>query len=163
MNNEIMQNKKTLSLSVEEWHELSLGGADVSVSFFLSGESMRPLIRKSKDKVTVVPVYRSLKKGDIVLFKRSDGAYVVHRINKINNSTVVTIGDNCVDFDKPVSVADIWGIVTAAERSGKIIKTDSAAFRIFGIFIMGTRPIRYFYRKAKKLGAVVLKRLRGAK
>ncbi len=163
MNNKTVQNKKTLSLSVEEWHELSLGGADVSVSFYLSGESMRPLIRKLKDKVTVVPVYRSLKKGDIVLFKRSDGAYVVHRINKINNSTVVTIGDNCVDFDSPVSVADIWGIVTDTQRNGRKLKTDSPAFRMLGIFIMSTRPFRSLYKKTKKLGAVVLKRLRGAK
>ena len=88
-----------ISLSVDEWHEIALEGTKIPVTLKLNGESMRPLIRKQRDSVTVIPVYRKLKKGDIVLFKRFDSAYVVHRVNKIDGQSVTTVGDNCTEFD----------------------------------------------------------------
>lgn len=157
------ESKMIKTVSIEKWHELAAGDAGVSVVLKLNGESMRPLIRKQKDSVTVIPVYRELKKGDIVLFARQDGAYVVHRIRGINNGFAVTIGDNCVRFDAPVSVSDIKGIVIKAERNGKIINLDSFFSRFFGILRMQTRPFRMIWLKAKRFGARLIKGLGGGK
>lgn len=150
-------------ISIEEWHEHAVGDAGFSVVLKLDGESMRPLIRKQKDSVTVIPVYRELKIGDIVLFVRKDGAYVVHRICKINAGFVVTIGDNCVGYDAPVPVSDIRGIIIKAERDGKTINLDSAFSRFFGILRMYTRPFRMLLLKARRLGAQFIKGLGGEK
>ncbi len=153
-----MENKekanRTLSISIKQWHELSLDGVSTSVSLKLDGESMRPLIRKQKDSVTVLPVYRELKKGDIVLFARNDGAYVVHRVCKISVDEIVTVGDNCIKFDAPVPILSVLGIVVRLERNGKIYNLDSTASRIYGILRMSTISIRFiwwkFYRFAVK-------------
>ena len=151
------------SISVEEWYKLSASGTEIPVTLKLNGESMRPLIRKQRDAVTVVRVCRELKRGDVVLFLRKDGAYVVHRIWKIKGESIVTAGDNCVECDAPVSASDIRGIVIKAERNGKIINLDSAVSRAFGILWQMTRPLRSVWLKIKKCGAGILKRMRGIK
>ena len=150
-----------ISLSVDEWHEIALEGTQIPVTFKLSGESMRPLIRKQRDSVTVIPVYRKLKKGDIVLFKRFDSAYVVHRVNKIDGQSVTTVGDNCTEFDAPMSICDVWGIVVKENRDGKILNLDSAVSRIYGRMRMFTRPVRSLWRKIKRFGASLIRRLEG--
>ena len=103
---------------------------------------MRPILRKNRDTVTVIPVYRRLKRGDIVLFRRNDGMNVIHRIAKIKGETVVTLGDNCVYRDDPVNLSQVWGIAVSAVRDGKKIRLDSAVSRTFGILPLMVRPFR---------------------
>ena len=46
----------------------------------ITGTSMMPMLRNGIDSVVIIPVSRPLKKGDIPLYKRDNGKYVVHRI-----------------------------------------------------------------------------------
>lgn len=137
-------------ISIEEWHKLAREGAQIPVSFVIDGDSMRPLLRKGKDKVTAVPVYRNLKKGDIVVFARNDGTYVCHRVWKIKNETVVTIGDACYGFDTPMHISQVWGIVIRKERNGKTVKIDSSLSRAFGRLWMSLRWLRITRRDIKR-------------
>ena len=152
---------EVLDVSVAEWHELALGGADIPVTLRLNGCSMQPLIRKQRDAVTVVPVGRTLRKGDIVLFARSDGAYVVHRVRKIKGETVLTLGDNCVDFDAPMPASQVWGLAVCLERNGKKIRLDSAFSRACGRLRMATRPVRLLWKKLLRFGARTKRKLVG--
>ncbi len=79
---------RLVALDIIEWLELCRSGACPPVKITLAGNSMRPLIRKDRDLVTIVPLSRSLKIGDVVLFSRFDGSYVVHRLYKINGDCV---------------------------------------------------------------------------
>ena len=142
-------------LSVDEWHRLALEGAQIPVNLTLSGESMRPILRKNRDTVTVIPVYRRLKRGDIVLFRRNDGMNVIHRIAKIKGETVVTLGDNCVYRDDPVNISQVWGIAVSAVRNGKKIRLDSAVSRTFGVLPLMVRPFRSLWRKIRRIGSKI--------
>ncbi len=160
-----MENKeksiRTLSISVEQWHELALEGISTAITLKLDGESMRPLIRKQKDSVTILPVSRQLKKGDIVLFARNDGVYVVHRIYKIIDNEVITVGDNCIEFDAPMPVSSVLGMVVRLERNGKIFNLDSLSSRVYGILRMSTLPLRFAWWKLYRFGVKVVKRMVG--
>lgn len=145
----------TVHLSVDEWHRLALEGAEIPVNLTLSGESMRPILRKNRDTVTVIPVYRRLKRGDIVLFRRNDGMNVIHRIAKIKGETVVTLGDNCVYRDDPVNISQVWGIAVLAVRDGKKIRLDSTVSRLFGILPLVARPLRSLWRKIRRIGSKI--------
>ncbi len=138
------------SISIEEWHELAADGTKIPVSFIIDGDSMRPLMRKGKDKVTAVPVYRKLKKGDIVLFARNDGVYICHRVWEIKGETVATIGDACYGFDTPMHISQVWGIVTKKEKNGKAAKLDSALSRAYGRLWMSLRWLRIIRRDVKR-------------
>ena len=54
---------------------------------------MLPLIREGKDSVILVAP-DNLKKHDIVLYRRKNGAYVLHRIIKIRDDEFIMCGDN---------------------------------------------------------------------
>jgi len=89
---------------------------------------MWPLIRSGKDCVEVKALDRQLRIGDIVVFRRSDGAYVVHRVYKLwkdgETQMVQTWGDNCQGPDAPVKIDGICGIVTKIYRGNKVISAD---------------------------------------
>ncbi len=155
------KNVRKIDISVEQWHELALEGIYTSVTLKLDGESMSPLIRKQRDSVTVHPLGRKLKKGDIVLFVRNDGVYVIHRVYKIKGDEAITIGDDCVEFDAPVLNSSIWGLAVRLERNGKIINLDSIVSRIYGIVRMSTRHIRRVWKKLIRFGVKIIKRMVG--
>ncbi len=139
------------TLSVEEWHKLSITGADIPTKITLMGDSMRPLIRRQVDKVTIIPLRRSPLVGDIVLFTDGTGRYVVHRVMKTENDTVTTIGDHCTRADRPVKLENVWGLVTKVERGKHTLQTDCNGSRLFGKFWIALFPLRMCYYKAKNL------------
>lgn len=143
------------SISIEQWHELCLSGAAPPVKIYLDGFSMQPLIRKGKDKVTIVPVDRKLRTGDIVLFKAVDGRYIVHRVWKINGDMIQTLGDRCTYPDVPINIRDVYGIVAEMERDGKSYDMESIGLRAFGSIWMQLYPVRRLtmqgWRKTKVL------------
>lgn len=157
----ISDNSKLRSLSVQEWHEFALEGAYTSVTLKLAGCSMQPLIRKNRDSVTVVPVFRELRRGDIVLFARADGSFVVHRVRRISGSTVQTVGDACVIPDGQLAAADVWGIAVRLERNGRTFNLDSGFSRGLGRLWMLTLPVRRLYINMLRFAARTLKRLKG--
>ena len=133
------------------------------VTIRLQGESMRPLIRKGRDRVTIVPVKRSLKVGDIVLFRSGDGRYVVHRVCALRTDMVCTLGDNCSFNDGWIPREDVWGLVVKMERNGRTCVLDSKWSRAFGRLWMATLPLRRIYRRVRWLAAKVYHLIFGQK
>ena len=88
-NDETIQRISVSSLPITQWHELAKSSLEISVTTTLVGDSMRPLIRRGLDRVTIIPLRRKLHKGDVVLFSRGDGVYVVHRVWKLDGNVNV--------------------------------------------------------------------------
>lgn len=145
-----MTQKRTLS--VEGWHTLSREGTDIPIQICLAGESMRPLIRKGKDPVTILPLRRPPKRGDVVLFADSRGRYVVHRVWKVGQGIVITLGDHCDAPDAPLTQEQIWGLVTEVRRKGRRIPLDNAVGRLLGRLWMDLLPLRRRYYQYKRRG-----------
>lgn len=57
------------------------------------GDSMYPLI-KPRDLLVIEAVKKPLKVGDVPLYKRDSGQYVLHRIVEIDSGEYSTKGDN---------------------------------------------------------------------
>ncbi|MDO4467546.1 MAG: hypothetical protein Q4C49_11185 [Bacillota bacterium] len=143
--------KDSRNLSVEEWVKLYKNGISVPMTTVLYGTSMEPLIRFKKDKVTIIPV-SDIQKGDIVLFEREDGAYVVHRVYSIQDNMVQTWGDNCKNKDKPMDISKVLGQVVCVEKNGKKIDLNTDAQREYGITWMHgcfKRDIHFLKQKIK--------------
>ena len=51
-----MNRTQVRSLSIHEWRRLGLEGAMLSVTICLEGDSMRPLICRGLDPVTILPL-----------------------------------------------------------------------------------------------------------
>ena len=123
------------SLSVSEWHRLSLEGTMLPVRTLIGGYSMEPLIRYNRDYVTIIPLSESLAVGDIVLFSDPyQKRYVLHRVWTLENERVLTWGDNCDSPDAWMTVNDIWGKVILIERGKHKITPDARKGLLFARF-----------------------------
>lgn len=141
----------TRSLDIRLWHELGLTGNPIPVTIPLEGDSMRPLIRRGRDRVTIVPLNRPLKIGDIVLFHSGGDRYVVHRVWKLKDDMVQTLGDNCWNHDAWMPLESVWGLAVRMERDGRKIVLDSRWSRVFGRIWMGMHPVRKLYYRCKRI------------
>lgn len=141
-------NGNTRSVSVEEWCALALTGEVMPIKIQLNGKSMEPLIRIRKDFVTVVPLKREPVKGDIVIFRDRLNRYCAHRVKKVEAERILTIGDNCYEYDPWTARSDIAGLLVLLERNGKKYNLDSDLFRLYGKIRMALLPFRRFNRKA---------------
>ena len=151
--------ERTRSLPIETWHDLGLEGNMLPVRIKLEGDSMRPLIRRGVDPVTIIPLNRPLKKGDIVLFKGGEKRYVVHRVKRIREGRIQTLGDNCIYPDPWMPLENIWGLVIKAERNGKNIPLDTKTARVFGRIWMALHPAVVLYKKARSLAARIIRKI----
>ena len=148
-----MQEINTQTLSVSQWYTMAQEGISVPVTIRLAGYSMQPLLRKDRDPVTVMPVYRPPKIGDIVMFLRADGVYVMHRVSALENEMVITIGDNCIHPDHPMHRSMVLGLAVRAQRGPLKLNLDCPGSRIYGRIWMTTRPVRVLLYYARRVAS----------
>ena len=98
------------------------GGAD-SVPVPVKGVSMQPFLRTG-DFVYVALPEGKIKKGDILLFQRADGQYVLHRVMKIRGSYCWMQGDSQL-WKEPVRMEQIRAKAVSARIRGEIVPEGS--------------------------------------
>ena len=147
------------TIPMEQWCALARENVAPPVTICLEGESMRPLIRKGRDPVTIVPVRGELKKGDVVLFTLGDGRYVVHRVWRLREGLARTLGDNCVNPEPWFPRAQVLGHVVRFSRNGHAFRLDTPAARAFGRVWMVLFPIRRGYKRARALAGRMYRRV----
>ena len=144
------QETKTRSIPMEQWCALAREGAAPPVTICLEGDSMRPLIRRGKDPVTIVPLRRELMKGDVVLFRLGE-RYVVHRVWQLKEGLVRTFGDNCWNPEPWFPEEQVLGQVMRYARGGRTHRLDTPAARAWGRMWMAIHPIRLCYKRLRSL------------
>lgn len=117
--------------------------------FTNKGVSMMPLLRQDRDLMVLErrPEGR-LKKYDVVLFKRKDGQYVLHRILKVRKADYLICGDNCYQMER-VEEQQILGILTAVIRDGKRISVTNRGYLLYVHLWCDCYPIRAFLLRMK--------------
>ena len=94
----------------------------------ITGTSMNPLLYQNRDYVKIEKPVLPLKKGDIPLYRRKDGAFVLHRVVDIKeNGEYVMCGDNQFILEYGITDANIIGIAKTLIIDGKEIDVDSDA------------------------------------
>lgn len=104
----------------------------------VTGSSMYPTLRHRRDSVSLIK--KTPEKKDIILYKRENGAYVLHRIVRIKD-TYICSGDNqwqpeSVKPEQVVAVADGF------TRKGKHYTKSTVAYRLWVWFWVGIFPVR---------------------
>ncbi len=120
--------------------KLDQGG---TVNFNPKGTSMLPMLHNNGDRVVIKKATEPLKKYALPLYRRADGAFVLHRVVKRSvDGTYTMCGDNQWHLEKGISHSQIVGVVTAFERGGKTYSTDNKLYCLYCRFWVGIRPIR---------------------
>ncbi len=111
-----------------------------------NGTSMLPLLRQGRDSVTLSPLPEKLKKFDIVLYKRENGQFVLHRIIK-TGETYTCLGDNQFVSEPGLGRGQMIALVTEVCRDGK--QVSEGALWLYSRFWLLTRPVRRVLRAVK--------------
>lgn len=130
--------------------------AGQSVSFSPRGISMLPMIVQGRDSVTLSRAPEKLKKFDIPLYRRKDGAFVLHRVVKAGD-TYTCMGDNQFKAETGIAHEQVIGIVTSFTRKGRAYSVSCAGYRLYCVLWHVTRPARRVWR-AIRVRAARLKR-----
>ena len=89
------------------------------------GDSMIPVIREG-NLLVIEAVKAPLKIGDIPLYKRDSGQYVLHRIVGIKKGKYSMKGDNRTLVEKGITDKHIIGVLTGIVRNGKTYPVETA-------------------------------------
>lgn len=123
--------------------------AGQTVRFSPKGVSMLPMLRQGRDAVTLSPVAGPLRKYDIPLYRRDDGAYVLHRIVRAGQ-TYTCIGDNQYVLEPGVRQDQIIAVVTSFSRGDREIPVTSLGYRTYVRLWHWSRPARRFAGRVKR-------------
>ncbi len=94
----------------------------------ITGTSMNPLLYQNRDFVKIVKPTLPLKIGDIPLYRRNDGSFVLHRVVGIkDNGEYIMCGDNQFLLEYGITDSSIIGVSKTLIINGKEIDVDTDA------------------------------------
>ena len=123
------------------------------------GTSMNPLLISGRDKVYIEKPNGRLSKGDVALYNRSDGSYILHRVFKVLPSSYVFWGDNHFALEYGITDENILGVAKGYYKGEKYIDFSKskkyAIYKLFWCSAVKLRRFLHFFRrvwwKLKKL------------
>ncbi len=130
-----------------------------AVPLVISGSSMTPFLVHGRDTVYLSKVSGPIKKGDMVLYQRSSGRYILHRVLKAEASSYTMIGDAQTLPEPGITDHQIRAVVTAVRRKGKLLQKGSFWWDFFEHTWIRIVPIRPIITNAYAF----MKRLAGSK
>ena len=121
--------------------EILRGGGTVELT--VTGNSMWPMLHHKVSRVRLAPI-GELKKGDLPLYRRQNGAYVLHRILAVEpDGSYTCCGDNQWHVERGLQRAQMVAVVTDFSRRGEQwVSGNSGLYRLYTRLWMAVRPIR---------------------
>lgn len=125
----------------------------VSVPLTVTGSSMMPLLKPHRDIVWLERCGdEDIKKGAILLFERSNGKPVLHRVIKIKNNELIMNGDAQKQTEK-IEKKQVVACVKKIERNGKTVDVRNKKLKVWDDLWRVTRPVRPILIKIKNYKA----------
>ena len=112
------------------------------------GDSMEPLLHDRRQTIVLKPLTGRAKKHDVVLVKRDDGQYVLHRVVKVLSDGYLTRGDNRFHADAPVREEQVLARLDGYYHGTTFVPVEAAKYRAYLAFWV-KNPCRFLYLAAR--------------
>lgn len=113
-----------------------------------SGVSMLPCIRPKLDMLHLAKPEHDIKKYDVLLYKRKNGTYILHRVMEVKSDSYVLCGDNQWVLEHGITDEQVLGVLRGFYRGKKYIDCQKNHLYHFYVklwcFSLGIR--RWFLR-----------------
>lgn len=126
--------------------QLQNGG---KASLTVTGVSMRPLFYHRRDSVTLIPANGRQKPGDVILYCRENGQYVLHRIIACEDTAYICCGDNQAERET-VLPEQVIAVMDGFTRNGKEYSLDAFGYRVYTAAWVRLFPLRPCYIKLRR-------------
>lgn len=113
-----------------------------TVPLVISGSSMTPFLVHGRDTVYLSKIQRPLKKGDMILYRRDSGAYILHRICDLDGETYTLVGDAQTQREPGIRREQVLALVTAVRRKGRLLQPGSFWWEFFEKIWLRLIPLR---------------------
>ena len=136
---------------IDKSFELTLKENGYVVADF-KGTSMTPLLVSGRDKVFIKKAEGVLKKGDVALYIRPSGGYILHRVYRVFKDTYAMLGDSHFTVEYGVPHEAVIGVMQGYYKGETYIELDkSFKYKLYKFFWCSSIPFRKFlnfFRKA---------------
>lgn len=119
------------------------------------GTSMNPMIIEDKTAVSLVDA-KSVCKNDVVLYRRENGQYVLHRCVKIIGGEYIMCGDNQFVLEKGISFDMIIAKIDGYYQDGEFVSLEDRAYKKY----VGLLPLRRVSKRIKNLILLAKKKIK---
>lgn len=118
-----------------------------------TGDSMEPLLHHRRQTIVLKPFAPGARavRGDVILVKREDGHYVLHRVVRVlplPEGGYLTRGDNRLHRDLPVPEEQVLARFDGYYHGTEFVPVDSARYRAY-VWFWVKNPCRFAYLAAR--------------
>ena len=137
--------------------KLASGGTS---TFNPHGTSMLPMLHDDGDKVELKGINGKLKKYDLPLYRRDNGAFVLHRVVRRPSAdgTYTMCGDNQWHLERGIRQDQLVGVVVSFYRRGRHFSVDNIGYKIYCRIWVAVMPLRHIFIGGARRLARALKR-----
>lgn len=138
MNNNIENISSSFPIDIEQ---LLTDGKTIKIK--PQGYSMYPLFFPGRDEACIERTdFSSLKRGDVILYRRDKSILVLHRIWKITDNSFYMVGDNQTEIEGPLRADQVRGKLIGFVRNGKFVTVNNPFYRFLSGLWLFLRPLR---------------------
>lgn len=120
----------------------ALMAAGESLDLPVWGNSMNPFLVHGRDRVRLQAPNRPLKTGDIALYRRENGDYILHRICAVKDGCYTMVGDAQTHREWGIRPDQIIAVALWAERKGRVQRPGSFWWEFFARIWVRIIPLR---------------------
>ena len=103
---------------------------------------MSPFLIHGRDTVYLARVQRPVRRGDMLLYQRETGSYVLHRVHSVKPEGFTMVGDAQTVLEPGIKPEQVIAIVTQVVRKDEIITPEGFWWKFFEKIWIRMVPLR---------------------
>ncbi|MDO4269925.1 MAG: S24/S26 family peptidase [Eubacteriales bacterium] len=125
----------------------------------VTGCSMTPMLRQGRDMVWLTRADGAPRRGDVILYRRANGQFVLHRVIRADVDRLLCCGDN---EWRPEEVAylQIRAAMSAFRRRGRRYSANHPLYRLYICLCVELFPARRLLIAARRTLGRLKRRIR---
>ena len=138
-------------LLLEEYRKLLQEEGVKELPLTITGSSMSPFLIHGRDTVYLSRLTRPARRGDMLLYRRDNGAYILHRVYAVTPESYTMVGDAQTELEYIPSPNQIHARVTAASHKGKPNRPGQLRWWAYRHLWLWLRPVRPMLMNLREL------------
>ena len=113
----------------------------------ITGNSMSPFLIHERDTVYLSRLCEPVRRGQILLYRRINGQYVLHRVYRAEKDSLTMVGDGQTMLEPGICRDQVLAVVRSVKRKGRMQTPGCFWWEFFEKVWIRMVPLRPMVRK----------------